>query len=105
MALTAIEPILKGENDAREGGSNYSLWQNDEFDELVNEAKTNPDEEARTEAILEAQRIVLEEAPVTPICAFNKVYGYESDVQGVDDWTEHEWWPDQEWLNRLEFDA
>jgi peptide/nickel transport system substrate-binding protein len=102
-AVNAIEPILKGENDAREGGSNYSLWQNDEFDELVNEAKTNPDEEARTEAILEAQRIVLEEAPVTPICAFNKVYGSKDEIEGVEAWTEHPWWPDQEWLNRLEF--
>jgi peptide/nickel transport system substrate-binding protein len=104
-AANALEPILKGENTATEGGTNYSLWQNDEFDELLNKGKTHPDAAEREQAMVNAQKLVLEEAPVTPICAFNKVYGYESDVQGVDDWTEHEWWPDQEWLNRLEFDA
>jgi peptide/nickel transport system substrate-binding protein len=104
-SVNALEPILKGENTAAEGGTNYSLWQNDEFDRLLEKSKTDPDAGAREQAIRDAQRLVLEQAPVTPICAFNKVYGYESDAQGIDDWTEHEWWPDQEWLNRLEFDV
>jgi len=100
-----MEPILRGENDAREGGSNFSLFQNDEFDSLLDDAKQNPDPAAREEAIKEAQRLVLETAPVTPICAFNKVYGYENDVAGIEDWTSHPWWPDQEWLNRLVLDV
>jgi len=101
-AVNAMEPILKGENTAEEGGSNYSLWQNDEFDELVNKAKTSPDEETRNQAITDAQELVLEQVPVTPICAFNKVYGYKNSITGMDNWTEHPWWPDQEWMNRLE---
>lgn len=104
-ATNALEPILKGENTATEGGTNYSLWQNDEFDELLDRGKSHPDAEERQQAMIEAQKLVLEEAPVTPICAFNKVYGYENEVDGIDDWTEHEWWPDQEWLSRLEFDV
>jgi peptide/nickel transport system substrate-binding protein len=104
-AVNALEPILKGENTAAEGGTNYSLWENDEFDQLLAKSKTHPDADEREQAILDAQRLVLEQAPVTPICAFNKIYGYKSDVQGIDAWTEHEWWPDQEWLNRLEFDV
>ncbi|KPN31555.1 glutathione ABC transporter substrate-binding protein GsiB [Halolamina pelagica] len=101
-AVNATEPILLGENTATEGGTNYSLWQNDEFDELLNRAKTSPDEATREEAITEAQELILEEAPVTPICAFNKIYGYKNEVAGMDNWTEHDWWPDQEWMNRLE---
>ncbi len=104
-ATNALEPILKGENTATEGGTNYSLWQNDEFDELLKTGKTHPDAEKRDQAMVDAQELVLEEVPVAPICAFNKVYGYKSDIEGIDNWTEHEWWPDQEWLNRLEFDA
>ena len=102
-AVNAMEPILKGENTAAEGGTNYSLWRNDEFDELLTEAKTSPEKQARQDAITEAQRIVLEEVPVTPICAFNKIYGYKGSVSGIDPWTQHPWWPDQEWMNRLEF--
>lgn len=101
-AVNAMEPILKGENSAGEGGSNYSLWQNDEFDQLIDDAKTSPEQSDREEAIIEAQELVLEEAPVTPICAFNKVYGYKNEVTGIENWTEHPWWPDQEWMNRLE---
>ncbi|GAB7093276.1 ABC transporter substrate-binding protein [Halolamina litorea] len=102
-AVNAMEPILKGENTATEGGSNYSLWENDEFDDLINQAKTSPDEATREEAIAQAQELVLEEAPVTPICAFNKIYGHKNSINGMDNWTEHDWWPDQEWMNRLEF--
>jgi len=102
-AVNAMEPILKGENSADQGGSNFSLWQNDEFDQLIDQAKTSPDQSERQEAIKQAQELVLEEAPVTPICAFNKVYGYKNSVKGIDNWTEHPWWPDQEWMNRLEF--
>lgn len=102
-AVNAMEPILKGENTATEGGSNYSLWQNDEFDELVDQAKTSPDEATREEAITQAQELVVEQAPVTPVCAFNKIYGYKGEINGVKKWTEHPWWPDQEWMNRLEF--
>jgi peptide/nickel transport system substrate-binding protein len=102
-AANALEPILKGENTATEGGTNYSLWQNDEFDQLLAKSKSHPDAAERKTAIKDAQRLVLEEAPVTPILAFNKVYGYKKKVQGIDHWTQHPWWPDQEWLNRLEF--
>ncbi|QIB75625.1 ABC transporter substrate-binding protein [Halogeometricum borinquense] len=104
-AVNALEPILKGENTATEGGTNYSLWQNDEFDSLLEKAKTSPDQATREQAILDAQKVVLEEVPVTPICAFNKVYGHKKSVSGIDSWTEHPWWPDQEWLNRLELDV
>ena len=103
-AVNALEPILKGENTAAEGGSNYSMWQNDEFDRLLTEAKTNPDAAAREEAIIEAQELVVEQAPVTPILAFNKIYAYKNEVSGMENWTEHPWWPDQEWMNRLELE-
>ncbi|WP_435157967.1 ABC transporter substrate-binding protein [Haladaptatus sp. DFWS20] len=101
-AVNALEPILKGENAATEGGTNYSLWQNKKFDSLLNKAKADPDKNARKNAIMEAQKLVIKEAPVTPICAFNKIYGYKKSVTGMDAWTQHAWWPDQEWLNRLE---
>jgi peptide/nickel transport system substrate-binding protein len=101
-AVNAMEPILLGKNTATKGGTNYSLWQNDEFDQFINMAKTSPDRATREEAITEAQKIVLEEAAVAPICAFNKIYGYKNEVNGMEAWTEHTWWPDQEWMNRLE---
>jgi peptide/nickel transport system substrate-binding protein len=103
LSLVTLEGILLGENTATEGGSNYSLWQNDEFDELITTAKHDPDEDARNEALAEAQELVLEEAPVAPLAGYTKFYGHKTEVD-VGTWFDHPWWPNEHYVHRLEVD-
>ena len=101
LAVVTLEGILLGENTATEGGSNYSLWQNDEFDELIGDAKYDPDEASRDEALSEAQELVLEEAPVVPLAGYTKFYGHKNEVD-VGTWFDHPWWPNEHYIHRLD---
>lgn len=101
FALTVLDALLLGENVATEGGSNYAIWDNDEFNDLIATAESASDEEQRIEAIKEAQRVVLEEYPVHPIGTYTKHYGYKNDVD-AEGWFDHEWWSNERQVHRLE---
>lgn len=102
-ALTILDAILSGDSVATEGGSNYAIWDNDEFNGLLETAATAGDEDARIEAVQDAQRIVLDEVPVHPIATYTKHYGYKNSVD-VDGWFDHPWWSNEHQLHRLEVD-
>ncbi|MFP8890580.1 ABC transporter substrate-binding protein [Natrialbaceae archaeon A-CW2] len=103
-AIDAMENLLHGDNDAREGGGNFSIWLNDEFDSRIDEAKVEPDVDRQEELLIEAQEIVLEEFPVAPLLTENELYGHETQVQGIDEWTSHPWWPEIYLSRALELD-
>lgn len=102
-AIDTLTDALHSDNHAEEGGSNYSFYRSDEFDELIDEASVETDTEARNELLLEAQAHVLDEAPVAPILGYRKFYGYDEDIQ-TGSWFDHPWWPstDTYYINRLE---
>ncbi|MBP1986832.1 ABC transporter substrate-binding protein [Halolamina salifodinae] len=81
---------------------NFSIWENEEFDQLIDDTKSEPDPEVRAENVKQAQRIALEEAPVAPIFGYNKIFGYKNEVSGVDNWTEHAWWPVEQYDRYME---
>lgn len=101
--LSWLENALHSSRFFTEGGCcNFSIWENEEFDQLIDETKQEPDEAARVENVHEAQRIMLEEAPVAPIFGYNKIFGYENQVGGVDNWRQHVWWPVEQYNQRME---
>lgn len=102
-ALEVLLPTLEGEQLATEGGTNFSIWANDEFDELLSTAQSSPDADTRESAIKDAQRVVLDEVPVVPIMGYMKHYGYKNEVD-LGSWIDHPWWPEQDSLHRLEVD-
>ena len=103
QAVDTLESALDSANVATEGGTNYSLWEDEEFDAAVSAAKSDPDEAAREEAIVEAQELVNQNVPVVPIAGYTKFYGYKNEVD-LGTWFDHPWWPDQYYAHRLEVD-
>ena len=101
FALSILDAILSGENVATEGGSNYAIWNNDEFNDLISTARTTADEDARIEAIKDAQRVVLDDVPVHPIATYTKHYGHKNDVD-AEGWFDHPWWSNIHQIHRLE---
>jgi len=98
-----LENALHSSRWFTEGGCcNFSIWENEEFDQLIDDTKTEPDAEARAENVKDAQRIMLEEAPVAPIFGYNKIFGYKNEVGGVDNWRKHQWWPVEPYGQRME---
>ena len=54
-------------------GNNFSKWCNTDYDKLVKQAKANPDQAQRTELYKQAQHILKDQVPITPI-AHSTVY-------------------------------
>ena len=72
------------------GGANRAQWCNEEFDALVQEAKTISDQAARTELYIKAQEVFKREAPWATIAhslvfmpMSTKVTGYVMDPKGT----------------------
>lgn len=54
-------------------GNNFSKWCNTDYDKLIKQAKANPDQAQRTELYKQAQHILKDQVPITPI-AHSTVY-------------------------------
>ncbi len=64
-------------------GSNRSFYSNERVDQLLDEARTNPDEDFRREAYLEAMSLIMEEAPWLFLHVERQVTAVRSDVHGL----------------------
>ena len=49
------------------GSLNFSAWSNKKFDSLIKNASTTTDAQLRLKSIQEAEQIMMEEAPISPI--------------------------------------
>lgn len=65
------------------GASNYSGYSNAEYDRLIEEAQQTDDPERRAELIVQAQRIVVEEAPWIPLYSPNVRVFLSKRITGV----------------------
>lgn len=103
FSINTLSATLTSARSAKKGGTNYSLWENDKFDSLINKAERLTSEEERHQALINAQLIVQDQAPVVPINGYNKILGHKKSVTGIDTMTnDHPWWPVKEYLRHTE---
>ena len=62
-------------------GFNTSYWVNEEFEQLIADARRALDPEVAKEKYYRAQEIVMEEAPIVPVCHRQQVYGVSNRVK------------------------
>lgn len=62
-------------------GFNTSYWSNEELEKLIAEALNTPDPEVAKAAYMRAQEIVMEQAPIVPVCHRQQIYGYSKRIQ------------------------
>ncbi|ADD07578.1 ABC-type transport system periplasmic substrate-binding protein (probable substrate dipeptide/oligopeptide) (plasmid) [Natrialba magadii ATCC 43099] len=98
IANNTLASTLHSQNYAPDGGSNYSLYQSDEYDEIIDQAEVEPDDAEREALLHEAQEHILEEVPVVPLVGFVKFYAAKNEIS-VDAWTDHPWWPSPDQYN------
>jgi oligopeptide transport system substrate-binding protein len=65
------------------GGNNDEQWCDPEFDRLVDEGAANPDPDAQEQNYIEAQRIMLQDAPIIPMRFGEGVYVVQPYLSGV----------------------
>ncbi|WP_106496069.1 peptide ABC transporter substrate-binding protein [Lentibacillus sp. Marseille-P4043] len=72
-----LESFITGSTMNRTG------WSNEEYDKLIEKAKTETDEAKRWEYMYEAEELLAEEMPIFPIHYYNQVYIYKDNISGV----------------------
>ncbi|WP_278938380.1 ABC transporter substrate-binding protein [Pseudomonas helleri] len=63
-------------------GNNFSKWCNPEFDKLITAAKNTTDKEERTKLYKEAQQLLKEQVPLTPIAHSTVYQPMRKNVEG-----------------------
>ncbi len=64
--------------------SNYSGWTNEEYTKLISQAEETADPRKREELLHRAEKIFMEEMPITPIYYYTGTYIKKPYVKGVD---------------------
>lgn len=101
--IDTLSATLTSSSSAKKGGTNYSLWKNDEFDSLINKAYRVTGDEKRHQMLVDAQLIIQDQAPVVPINGYDKILGYKKSVTGIKTMVnDHPWWPYKEYIRYTE---
>lgn len=77
------DPVNFLESFVTDSYMNRTGWSNEEYDELIQKGKSEPDEEKRWEALYEAEKLLAEEAIATPIRFYNTVVLEADGVSGI----------------------
>jgi len=92
-----VDPVNFLECFITGGGNNRTGWSNETFDQLIRQSYAEVDTEARYELLQQAEEILLEEAPISPIYFYTwkflmarEVKGFVPNIQGFFDW-KHLW--------------
>ena len=63
-------------------GNNKTGWENPEYDELVELANSNNNQDDRYDLLMKAERILIDDMPIVPLYTYVRVYQLSSDVKG-----------------------
>lgn len=70
----------------------WSCYSNPEMDRLLDVANSDPDPQAREDALYAAQQLAIEDAVTIPLAVIARAIGYKTDrVGGVEEYTAHPW--------------
>lgn len=73
----SLESFLTGSS------MNRTKWSNENYDQLVKGARNEVDPNKRWNMLIEAEKILLEEAPIFPLYFYNQIFMQKPNVKGV----------------------
>jgi len=77
------DPINAIESFITDSPMNRTAWSNKKFDNLIKSAKQETDATKRWETLQEAERVLIDEAPIVPLYFYNQVSLEKSNVSGI----------------------
>ena len=69
----------------------WCFFSNPKVDQLLDQARFGDTDQARQEALVEAQKLVAAQVPVVPIALADEIFGYKKTIGGVDEYIRHPW--------------
>ncbi|REJ11213.1 peptide ABC transporter substrate-binding protein [Halobacillus trueperi] len=77
------DPINFLESFTTDSSMNRTGWSNEEYDQLIADAKNEADEEQRWELMYEAEKLLFEEMPIFPVHFYNQVVLEKDNVSDI----------------------
>lgn len=77
------DPINAIESFITDSPMNRTAWSNKKFDSLIKSAKQETDATKRWETLQEAERVLIDEAPIVPLYFYNQVSLEKSNISGI----------------------
>ncbi|UJL45970.1 peptide ABC transporter substrate-binding protein [Virgibacillus sp. NKC19-16] len=77
------DPVNFLESFITDSSMNRTGWSNEEYDQLIADAKSEEDEELRWEHMYNAEQILAEEMPILPLRYYNQVFIEADGVSGI----------------------
>ncbi|MEX3624058.1 peptide ABC transporter substrate-binding protein [Viridibacillus arvi] len=77
------DPINAIESFITDSPMNRTAWSNKKFDSLIKSAKQESDATKRWETLQEAERVLIDEAPIVPLYFYNQVSLEKSNISGI----------------------
>lgn len=65
------------------GGNNYTNWEDDEFKDLIDQAKAEKDTDKRKGELRDAEKIFMDDMPIAPVYFYSNVYMHKDYVKGI----------------------
>src|SRR5699024_9223520 len=78
-----LDPVVMLDAYLGDSPDNETNWINEKYDELLDKAKKEIDEEKRLEYLKEAEEIVMEELPFIPVYFYSKTYLTAENVEDI----------------------
>ncbi|KOO47920.1 peptide ABC transporter substrate-binding protein [Viridibacillus arvi] len=75
--INALESFITG------SPMNRTAWSNKKFDSLIKSAKQETDAAKRWETLQDAERVLIDEAPIVPLYFYNQVSLEKSNISGI----------------------
>ena len=79
-----VDPINFLECFTTDNGNNRTGWSSEAYDALIDQARAALDQAERLRMLEEAERILVDELPIIPICFYTRVYLKSPDVKGLE---------------------
>lgn len=65
------------------GGNNYTNWEDEEYQKLIKESRTELDTDKRREILRDAEEIFMDHMPVAPVYFYTNLYAFKDNVKNI----------------------
>ncbi len=65
------------------GGNNYTNWEDEEFQKLIKESRSELDTDKRREILRDAEEIFMDHMPIAPVYFYTNLYAFKDNVKNI----------------------
>ena len=81
--LTLTTQLTSLKSSETVGGNNYTNWEDEEYQKLLSDSRSELDPDKRQELLKEAEELFMDEMVVSPVYFYTNVYAHKDYVHDI----------------------